>query len=413
MAQVIENKPVLGKSWQTASLDTGDIHDQINALWAELERSQPKVTTSPDGVTDPLLSSGLMRANTLNLLAVAPTARDARLIQETVAKLHDFLPSRTIIILMQDARNGGESSELYDVHVELLEQKTHGERSGGPKLRFETITIGAPVQDIGRLPSLVEPLFVPELEDFLWWPAGDHTSSQLFLDLVEIVDRVIIDSARSGRDETTAVNLRRIYESDEKFPPVGDFTWQRLAPWRSLIAQFFDPSDTQACLHAIEQVTIKYASDRGDGSTGAPAAILTVGWLGSRLGWEIIDPLERRKDGSYWAPLRAKSGDRNRQIVVRIEPDNSPHARFSLRSVEIVAVGDAPGTFKVERTDSDDLVTSSETPNNPLVSRMVYSKRPEVGTMLADELRRFGRDPIFDDAAQFSVRLVDMGRAFR
>ncbi|MEJ7838247.1 MAG: glucose-6-phosphate dehydrogenase assembly protein OpcA, partial [Thermomicrobiales bacterium] len=277
----------------------------------------------------------------------------------------------------------------------------------GPILRFETITIHAPLSDVGHLPSLVEPLFIPELEDFLWWPAGDHSDSELFLDLVDIVDRVVIDSARSGGDNTTISQLRSIFASDNKAPPVGDFTWQRLGPWRSLIAQFFDPTDTQVSLKHIERVSIKYASGREDGSTGAPAAFLTIGWLATRLGWELIDPLQRRKDGSYWAAIRAKLGDKNREVVIRIEPDPSPHASFSLRSVEIVAGGDAPGTFRVERTDSDDLVTSSETADNPLVSRMVYAKRPNAIAMLGDELHRFGRDTVFDEAVQFAVRLVD------
>lgn len=407
MRPMTETRPVLEKSWQSADLDTGDIHDQIHGLWSELEHFQPLVTTSPEGVTDPKLASGLMRANTLNLLAVASTDRDARLIQDTVAQLRDFLPSRTIIIIMRDTANETESDDLYRVKVELLEQQNDYESTTGPILRFETITIQAPPAAIGNLPSLVEPLFIPELEDFLWWPAGDHSDSDLFLDLVNIVDRVIIDSARSGGDNPKISQLRSIVAPDSKAPPVGDFTWQRLGTWRSLIAQFFDPTDTQACLKHIDRVSIRYASGREDGSTGAPAAFLTIGWLATRLGWELIEPLQKRKDGSYWAAIRAKLGDRNREVVVRIEPDPSPYASFSLRSVEIVAGGEAPGTFKVERTDSDDLVTSSETANNPLVSRMVYAKRPNAVTMLGEELHRFGRDSVFDDAVQFAVRLVE------
>jgi glucose-6-phosphate dehydrogenase assembly protein OpcA len=403
MGHVIETRPVLEKSWQSAALDTGDIHDQIGALWAELQRVQPLVTTSPEGVTDPKLASGLMRANTLNLLAVAPTERDAKLIQDTVAQLHDFLPSRTIIIIMRDDRDGGD---LYDVKVELLEQQHEEEITSGPILRFETITINAPIQDIGHLPSLVEPLFIPELEDFLWWPAGDHSHSELFLDLVDVVDRVVIDSARTAGSRSAMDDLRSIFQSEEKSPPVGDFTWQRLEPWRALIAQFFDPSDTQACLKYVDRVNIKYASDREDSSTGAPAAFLTVGWLASRLGWELIDPFERRKDGSFWAAIRSRIGEKNREVIVRIEPDTSPHAKFSLRSVEIVCGGEAPGTFRVERTDSDDLVTSSETADNPLVSRMVYAKRPDNVTMLGSELHRFGRDTVYEDAVNFALGLA-------
>jgi hypothetical protein len=77
-----------------------------------------------------------------------------------------------------------------------------------------------------------------------------------------------------------------------------------------------------------------------------------------------------------------------------------------LRSVEIIAVGDAEGIFRIERTDMDDLITSSETADAPLVSRMVYSKRPENVEMLGAELQRFGPDHIFEDAIRFATRLL-------
>ena len=407
MAQTTTNKPVLASSWRTDALDTGEIHDRINQLWLELQRTQPRVVSSPDGITDPQMSAGVMRANTLNLLAIAPTDRDATLILDTVAHLRDFLPTRTIIIIMRDADdNDAEHADQYDVTVELLDQQSHSRADTGSSLRFETIIIGAPVQDVENLPSLVEPLFVPELEDFLWWPAGDHANSQLFLDLMAIVNRVIVDTAQSGRNSKETETFRLLFDADSTAPPIGDFTWDRLAPWRSLIAQFFDPPDTQASLESIDRISINYAHNREDGSNGASAAFLIVGWLASRLGWEIIDPLSRRKDGSLWAPLRARKGDKAREIVLRITSDHSQHTRFSLRSVELVAGGDAPGTFRIERTDSDDLITSSETPTNPFVSRMVYSKRPDAVTMLGEELRRFGRDSVFEDAVRFAVRLV-------
>jgi glucose-6-phosphate dehydrogenase assembly protein OpcA len=406
MAQ-LASKPILAKTWHTNALDTGEIHDEINNLWAELQRVQPSAITSPHGTTDPQMANGLMRANTLNLLAVAPTDRDAHLVRSTVAQLHDFLPTRTIILIMRDERDDDEPEGQYDVTVELLEQESHTNTGSGPQLRFETITIGVPIQDAGHIPSLVEPLFIPELEDFLWWPSGDHTNNQLFLDLVALVDRVIVDSAQLGQSVGQSGSFRRLFDPKMDTPPLGDFTWDRLEPWRSLIAQFFDPPDTQQCLKSIEQVTINYALSREDGSSGAPAAFLMVGWLASRLNWEIIEPVTRNKDGSYWAPLRAQVGAKGREIVLRIIPDHNQHARFSLRSVELVAGGESSGTFRIERTDSDDLVTSSETPTNPFVSRMVFSRRPDAVSMLGDELHRFNRDPVFEDAVRFAVKLID------
>jgi glucose-6-phosphate dehydrogenase assembly protein OpcA len=135
--------------------------------------------------------------------------------------------------------------------------------------------------------------------------------------------------------------------------------------------------------------------------------MMMAGWLGSRLEWQVIDPLERQKRGGFWAPLRASSDEgRGRDVELRLVPDTSSHARFSLRRVTLIATGDAPGTFEVERTDGDDIITTSETPDNPPVSRMVYSQRPQSGDMIGQELQRFGADEFYEEAVRWGVHLI-------
>lgn len=405
VTETTDSGPVLVTSFQTDVLDTGAIHDKLAQLWADLGTHYHAENASGEMVAvSSVGAGGVMRANTLNLLAVARTAPDAKLITDSVARLRDFLPSRTIILLTQ--RRGDEESESrgFEVRLELKEQQRDGDR---PKPHFETITIDASTDDADSLSSLVSPLLVAELPDILWWPGGDFSRNPLFLDLDRIVDRVIVDSAQLGRDVAGVASLRALIDTDEANAPiVGDFTWLRLAPWRQLIAQFFDPADVQESLETIEEVVISYADTRSDGSSGFASALLTVGWLASRLGWNIVDPLERRRAGGWSAPLRAKSGGRGREISLRLLPDKSPYARFSLRKVQIVAGGHAPGTFIVERSDEEDMITSSETATIPRVSRMVYARRPTDEQMLAQELQRFGHDSIFEDALAFATKLL-------
>lgn len=397
--------PVLATSFQTDILDTGAIHDKLVQLWSEVERPAPVADGSDEVVAETSTGGGgVMRANTLNLLAVARTDRDARLISEAVARQRDFLPSRTIILLTHDQDDDDIVAGGFEVHLELREQ--HG-GAGRASPLFETVVIQASTGSVESLSSLVSPLLIPELPDILWWPGGDFSRNALFLDLQRIVDRVIVDSAQLGRDTRGVASLRALIDTDEANAPiVGDFAWLRLAPWRQLIAQFFDPADVQECLATIDEVSISYADVREDGSSGFASALLIVGWLGSRLGWEVVDPLERRKTGGWSAPLRSRSGGRGREIALRLFPDKSPQARFSLRRVQIVAGGDAPGMFVIERSDEDDLITSSETRTIPRVSRMVYAKRPTNEQMLGEELQRFGHDPIFDEALAFATRLL-------
>lgn len=402
MAQIFETKPILESSWQTDTLDTGAIIDELTRLWAEIGGPAHGGEAPGEMVAEQRVGGGvLMRANTLNLIGVAENGQNARLITETISQLKDFLPSRTVIFITDE---DPARQHTWDVLVQLNEAWHRS--SDVPALRFETIIITADPKVAGHLASLVSPLLMSELPTFLWWPSGDFVTNPVFQDLVEIVDRLIVDSAQLGNDAETVAQMRTLLD-DEDDPWVSDFTWSRLQPWCHLIAQFFDPTEVRGVLEDISQVSIAYAETRKDRSSGFAAALLMVGWLGSRLGWEVMEPLERRRAGGWSAPLRAVNPDgRRRDIQIRLTTDPSPEARFSLRSVELIADGERDGIFRVIRTDKDDLITSSESSETPYVSRMVYARRQSSVEMLGEQLQRFGSDRIFEDAIRFATRLL-------
>ena len=135
--------------------------------------------------------------------------------------------------------------------------------------------------------------------------------------------------------------------------------------------------------------------------------MLIVGWLGSRLDWELIEPLEPRKAGGWTAFMASKDDDgRAHEIEIRLVPDSTPGAKFSLRSVEIITNDNTDGKFIIQRTDHDDLVTSSETATTPQVSRMVYSRRHSTVEMLGSELQRFTADTVFEESIRLATRLL-------
>lgn len=402
MSQLFETKPVLESSWDTNNLDTGAIIDELTRLWTEIGGPRHGGQAPGEMVAEPYAGAGgLMRANTLNLIAVAENEDNARLITESVSQLRDFLPSRTVIFLTDES-----AARTHTWHIVVQLNEAYHVSSDAPALRFETITISADPKVAGHLASLVSPLLMSELPTFLWWPSGDFSSSPVFEDLVEIVDRLIVDSAQLGNDAETVAQLRTLLD-DEDDPWVGDFTWVRLQPWCNLIAQFFDPPEMQRHLKAVTQVNIAYAETREDRGSGFAAALLMIGWLASRLNWEVLEPLERRKAGGWSAPLRAVDKDgKPRDVQVRLVTDQSPAARFSLRSVELISVGTEEGVFRVIRTDKDDMITSSETPDSPYVSRMVYARRRSSVEMLGEQLQRFGPDRVFEDAIRLATRLL-------
>jgi glucose-6-phosphate dehydrogenase assembly protein OpcA len=395
------NKRIVHRKWDTDMVDTGKIHDELNAMWSE---DHPRrMVSGPYG--EQLAAShgfgqGVMRANTLNLVAVAPSLDIAEMALSTVGQLKDFLPSRTIIVITDPTLKRPKSW-----HVDLQINETVN-RDDSPGILFETITFWTDQSSAGVLSSIVEPLLISELPTFLWWPSGEFSNNAIFDDLGQIADRLVFDSARLGNDAHAVADYRSLID-EHTDPIVGDFTWLRLAPWRQLTAQFFDPVETHKSLESIDSVSIAYAQDRKDHGSGFAAALLICGWLGSRLGWQVIEPLEPRKAGGWTAFMApTERTGRANEVQIRLTPDSTPGAKFSLRSVELITNHDTSGRFLIQRTDQDDLITSSETSYSPYVSRMVYSRRHSTVEMLGAELQRFGPDKVFEDAIRLATRLL-------
>lgn len=400
MPDTYRNKRISHRKWDTNAVDVGVVHDELNAMWADGQ--PPRIVSGPFGEQlDPQHGSSQeqMRANTLNLVAVAPTLDIAEMILSTVSQLKDFLPTRTIIVITDPTLTRPKSW-----HIDLQINET-ASKDDSPGILFETITFWTDQSSAGVLSSVISPLLISELPTFLWWPSGEFRDNAIFEDLALIADRLVFDSARLGNDAHAVADYRTLIDEPTD-PTVGDFTWLRLAPWRQLVAQFFDPQDTQKSLEFIDSLSISYAQERKDRGSGFAAALLICGWIGSRLGWDIIEPLEPRKAGGWTAFMKAtdKNG-RAHEVDIRLTPDATPGAKFSLRSVEIITNHDTAGKFVIQRTDQDDLITSSETNNSPHVSRMVYSRRHSTVEMLGDELQRFGPDRIFEDAIRLATRL--------
>ncbi len=85
--------PVLAATWQAHVVDAGVVHDELNRLWDQLEAGQDRAedVEGADGAMAPkgspaqlardgargTIGSDRMRANTLNLIAVAHSASEA------------------------------------------------------------------------------------------------------------------------------------------------------------------------------------------------------------------------------------------------------------------------------------------------------------------------------------------------
>ncbi len=191
-----------------------------------------------------------------------------------------------LLVLSYDPRR-----ERLDAHVSIA---ADGEpRPGELALLHETIVVEIGDRHLDDLITIADPLVVSDLPTLLWSPHGHH---EIVDELLELAQSVLLDSvdepdAREGIERARAV-------SEEAY--VVDLAWLRSTPWRERLAAAFDPPRLRPELLAIESITVRHHP------ASTVAAMLFIGWLASRLGWETA-PLKPAKDALVG---RARAGPR-------------------------------------------------------------------------------------------------------
>jgi glucose-6-phosphate dehydrogenase assembly protein OpcA len=155
-----------------------------------------------------------------------------------------------------------------------------------------------------RLATIIDPLIVPDLITVVWSPHQHDDAVDQLLDLVQVV---LVDTVTSPEP---AAALRRSRElGDSAY--VVDLAWVRTMPWRERIAATFDPPARRELLDEIESATVRHHAE------STTAAVLILGWLATRLGWELPTPLETDPDIGLLCSRARRDG---REISLRLEP---------------------------------------------------------------------------------------------
>ncbi|MFM8594263.1 MAG: glucose-6-phosphate dehydrogenase assembly protein OpcA, partial [Chloroflexota bacterium] len=338
-----------------------------------------------------------------NLTAVARSVHEAEHVAHTVIRLGDLYPSRATILVADHETKGSEDG-LIDVDITLLEQEPSKSR---PAVRFETIRVHVDSGKEAQLASIASPLLVADLQDFLWWASSSGMGSPLFNDLASVSDRVIVDTATVRQPAVELHHLAAIVAEGATSAKLSDVAWQRLTPWRNLIAQFFDHPRTQGALDLIDEVDLTFGTGK-DGLSGFTGALLIAGWLGSSLGWEApgdLVPIRGSEDG-WRVTLRSGAGTHHREVLLKVTPAEDPIAGCGLASVTALAHGGRDGTFRLERVGPGEVSARSEVPGMPTTRRMAFAPQPDDATLLGEELRQFGRDGTFEAALLLATTLA-------
>jgi glucose-6-phosphate dehydrogenase assembly protein OpcA len=285
------------------AVEIAAIEDQWARLWKESVAATPANGGHP-----------ATRNSVLNLLVYTQRAATAQAVDSALDELCQHHPARVLLLVAQPDLPEEEIKAWIDLSVYKEEQRRGQNIS-------EQVMIEARGQAVQFLPGVVLPLLAANLPVFTWWadvPPQDH---KLFERLAEVSDRMIVDSAEFATVGDPFLMLGQVSRSRQNRAAVSDLNWQRLAPWRELVAQFYDQESALPYLGGITQIVLEYAGSEANGRTVGVAnpaqGMLLTGWLASMLGWTVVPGQQKHSGGLYQLVLRTGKGD---TIAVEIRP---------------------------------------------------------------------------------------------
>lgn len=253
---------------RTRWLGEGVTADEIAAELDRLHRS----AGGPDQV--------LALARTLNLIIAPCPDRREEEVERALDRLGSHTPSRSLVL-----REHG--TDGIDATVTMECQIPGG--AGRVGLCHDRVLLSMDRARLEHSASLLAPLLVSDLPTVLWLPEPRAPIPDPRL--LERAQYLLVDSG-VGSDE----DLRRLASLTEGIR-VHDLAWGRLEYWRAAVAAAFDPPEQRAVLAAATAVEVRH------GFGGFQAALLVMGWIAARAGWQV-GRLERSNGAARVAATR-------------------------------------------------------------------------------------------------------------
>ncbi|HVG29776.1 MAG TPA: glucose-6-phosphate dehydrogenase assembly protein OpcA [Pyrinomonadaceae bacterium] len=366
-------------------IDVAGLERQLAATWRE--------TAAGEGAAG---KSGVTRVCVANLIVYSPSASGREGLGVLLEEVAAQTPSRVIMLQVE---RGGEPR--LDAHVST---RCRPALKGRRQLCGEQITIEAGGRMTESVASAVEPLLVPDIAAFLWWQDIPNREDKLFSRLVEMVDRVVIDSAAFDRPREDLGRVAGLVAGRGEELRLSDLNWGRLTSWRSIVADFWDVPEYREHLDALDRVEIEYEPSAIAPAEVAAQALLTAGWLSSRLGWRPAGTfVEGRNEsrvgftsrgGGIDLVLRA-SGEAGGGRIRRVVLGGAGAAEFR------AALGSGGATLETSARIGDALH----------VGRVVAYEAKSEGRRLGRELGILARDEVYEQAVTAASRLTGTGAA--
>jgi glucose-6-phosphate dehydrogenase assembly protein OpcA len=264
--------------WSAQGTTPGDIEAALRAMLKERHSE----------------NASYVPARTLNLVCVVDKQWSGEIANRLrhVGRSH---AARTIVCAVEPRRKAIDAVATIasDVHP----------KAGEFALLRETVIVDVGEQHLAHIDTIVDPLVVTDLPTVVWAPHGHTEAVEALLSLAQVV---LLDSVDEP-DMRDAVNRAMTLLRDAY---VVDLAWLRSTPWRERVAATFDPPHLRPDLRTISAVTVRHHPE------SAVAGVLLMGWLASRLDWQL-SPLIAR-DGTLVGSAHARRQD----VRLTLEPAN-------------------------------------------------------------------------------------------
>jgi glucose-6-phosphate dehydrogenase assembly protein OpcA len=382
----------------------------VRAVAAHLAALWDAPAAPHDGVEPLVTEKGLphARASVLNLIVTVTGETAADRVVRTLLGLGVRHPSRAIVLVPQPGATGTPIDARITTHC-------HDVPGGGERICYEEVILTVRGEAATHLSGIVAPLLIHDLPTHVWWPGDPPFRDGVFDQLVELGDRVLIDSS----DFVDLLPGLRRLGTLRRRSGIGDLSWERLSWWQERTAQFFDAPRFRRYLPNLSRLQLRYAvappasarDDEADEITPGVAApmaeaLLYAGWIATRLGWKRYSTLAPLAEGAF----RLRLEGRHEMVELDVRPVVTDAARpGDLISVRLRSLGETGAAeFIIDRDGEDAMVATNADGMTALLRRVSMEARREP-ELLSAQLT-VDVDSLYEDALRAAAILLASAR---
>lgn len=275
-------------------------------------------------------------------------------------------------------------------------------KTGSNLICSEYITLRGTKIALNRVGETVKSLMIPDLPKFVWWKATPNLEQELFKQMVESCNCIVMDSSYFIEPESEFLKIQNLIESGTY---VADLNWHRLAPWQEITAASFDPPERRVSLVEIDEVAIDY--EKGNASQ----ALMFLSWFASRLGWQPI-AFTQDEDDFYEIKRITFSGPNGKEIKAELaaipitDPGEIVGDLVGLRlgssnpnaNCATILCSETAGCMRMESGGGAQSTVRTE--------QVTATNDQKAELLLTQQLQRWGRDVLYEESLAIAVQAL-------